>query len=51
MMNAMPPTDELDRSDFGRFVQDFAKASDTQFADLADYLLVVPVHEFDPAMR
>ena len=51
MMYSIPGNDDMDRATFGRFVEDFAKASGVSFADLADYLLVVPLHEFDPAQR
>ena len=51
MMTAIPPSDDMDRPTFGRFVEDFAKASGSQFSDLADYLLVVPAHEFDPSQK
>lgn len=51
MLNSIPGTDDMDRATFGRFVEDFAKAAQVPFAELADYLLVVPHHEFDPAQK
>lgn len=51
MLNSIPGADDMDRATFGRFVEDFAKAAQVPFADLADYLLVVPHHEFDPAQK
>lgn len=51
MLNSIPGADDMDRATFGRFVEDFAKAAQVPFAELADYLLVVPLHEFDPAQK
>ncbi|KAK9835568.1 hypothetical protein WJX74_003217 [Apatococcus lobatus] len=51
MLNSVPSSDDFDRNEFGRFVEGFAKAANTSFADLADYLLVVPLHEFDPSLK
>ncbi|KAK9849016.1 hypothetical protein WJX84_004403 [Apatococcus fuscideae] len=48
MLNSVPSSDDFDRNEFGRFVEGFAKAANTSFADLADYLLVVPLTNLIP---
>lgn len=51
MLNSVPSSDDFDRAQFGKFVETFAKSAQVPFAELADYLLVVPLHEFDPAQK